>query len=60
MERGELVMEAVVCSVDGLQYVRQKAGAPPDQAAQLGERMAQMLIEGGARGILDEVKRFRG
>jgi hydroxymethylbilane synthase len=60
MERGELVMEAVVCSVDGLQYVRQKAGAPPDQAAQLGESMAQMLIEGGARGILDEVKRFRG
>jgi hydroxymethylbilane synthase len=60
MERSELVMEAVVCSVDGLQYVRQKAGAPPEQAAQLGERMAQMLIEGGARGILDEVKRFRG
>jgi hydroxymethylbilane synthase len=59
LERGELVMEAMVCSVDGLQYVRQKAGAPPDQAAQLGESMAQMLIEGGARAILDEVKRFR-
>ena len=28
IERGELVMEAVVCSVDGVQYVRQKiAGA---------------------------------
>jgi hydroxymethylbilane synthase len=59
LERGELVMEAMVCSVDGLQYVRQKAGAPLAQAAQLGERMAQMLIEGGARGVLDEVKRFR-
>jgi hydroxymethylbilane synthase len=60
LERGELVMEAVVCSVDGTQYVRQKASGPPDQAAQLGERMAQLLIEGGARDILDEVNRARG
>jgi len=60
MERGELVMEAVVCSVDGVQYVRQKASAPPDQAAQLGEQMAKLLIEGGARNILEEVNRSRG
>ena len=60
IERGELVMEAVVCSVDGAQYVRQRASAPPDQAAQLGKRMAQLLIEGGARTILDEVNRARG
>ena len=60
IERGELVMEAVVCSVDGLQYVRQKATAPPDQAARLGEHMARLLIDGGARNILDEVKGTRG
>jgi hydroxymethylbilane synthase len=60
IERGDLVMEAVVCSVDGLQYVRQKAGAPPDQATQLGEQMARLLIDGGARNILDEVKGTRG
>ena len=60
MERGELLMDAVVCSVDGTQYVRQRASAPPDQAAQLGEHMAGVLIEGGARGILDEVSRARG
>jgi hydroxymethylbilane synthase len=60
LERGELVMDAVVCSADGAQYVRQKASAPPDQAAQLGERMAQLLIENGARDILDEVQRARG
>jgi hydroxymethylbilane synthase len=60
MERGELVIEAVVCSVDGVQYVRQKATAPPGQAAQLGEHMAHLLIEGGARNILDEVKHSRG
>ncbi len=60
MERGEVVMEAVVCSVDGVQYIRQKASAPPEQAAELGQKMAQMLIEGGARNILDEVNRSRG
>jgi len=60
LERGELVMEAMVCSVDGVQYVRQKASAPPEKAAQLGQQMAQMLIDGGAREILDEVYRSRG
>lgn len=60
VERGELVMEAVVCSVDGVQYVRQKASAPPEQAVQLGEQMARLLIEGGASNILEEVKRSRG
>jgi hydroxymethylbilane synthase len=60
VERGELVMEAVVCSVDGSQYVREKATAPPDQAAQLGEHLARVLAEGGARTILEEVQRARG
>ena len=57
--RGELVMEAVVCSVDGVQYVRQKIAGAPSEAAELGQRMAQLLIEGGARTILDEVNRAR-
>jgi hydroxymethylbilane synthase len=60
MERSELVMEAVVCSVDGVQYVREKATASPDQAAQLGEHLARVLAEGGARTILEEVQRARG
>jgi hydroxymethylbilane synthase len=60
MERGELVMEAMVCSVDGVQYVRQKSMAPPSEAVELGQKMAQLLIDGGARTILDEVNRARG
>ncbi len=60
LERGELVMEAVVCSVDGTQYVREKASGPPEQAAQLGEQVARVLAEGGARNILEEVQRARG
>lgn len=59
IERGELVMEAVVCSVDGVQYVRHRTTSKPEQAAELGEHMAQLLVEGGARNILDEVNRAR-
>jgi hydroxymethylbilane synthase len=60
IERGELVLEACVCSVDGVQYVKQRATAPPDQAAQLGQHMASLLLEAGAQNILEEVSRQRG
>jgi len=60
IERGELVLEACVCSVDGLQYVKQRATAAPDKAAELGRHMATLLIEAGAQGILEEVSRQRG
>jgi hydroxymethylbilane synthase len=60
VERGELLLEACVCSVDGVQYVRQRATAPPEQAAQLGEHMARLLMEAGAQTILEEVGRQRG
>jgi hydroxymethylbilane synthase len=60
IERGELVMEACVCSVDGSQYVKQRAAAPSDQAAALGSHMARLLIEAGAQNILEEVSRQRG
>jgi hydroxymethylbilane synthase len=60
IERGQLVMDAVVCSIDGLQYVKQRATAPPDQAKELGATMAQLLIDAGAQAILEEVSRQRG
>jgi len=60
IERGELVMDACVCSVDAAQYVKQRAAGPPEQAAALGEHMARLLIEAGARSILEEVGRQRG
>jgi hydroxymethylbilane synthase len=60
IERGKLVLEACVCSVDGLQYVKQRATSTPDKAAELGGHMATLLIEAGAQGILEEVSRQRG
>ncbi len=60
IERGELVLEACVCSVDGSQYIKQRATAPAEQAAQLGEHVARALVEAGAQSILEEVSRQRG
>jgi hydroxymethylbilane synthase len=59
-ERGEFILEACVCSVDGSQYVRQRATAPPEQAAALGEHVARLLLESGAQSILEGVSRQRG
>ena len=60
MERDQMVMDACVCSVDGAQCIRQRATAPPNEAAALGERMANLLFEAGAQAILEEVGRTRG
>jgi hydroxymethylbilane synthase len=60
IERGELVLEACVCSVDGLQYVKQRATSAPEQAAELGGHMANLLMQAGAQSILEEVSRQRG
>jgi hydroxymethylbilane synthase len=59
-ERGEFVLEACVCSVDGSQYVRQRAAATPDQAAALGEHVARLLLECGAQSILEAVRGQHG
>jgi hydroxymethylbilane synthase len=60
MEGNELVLDACVCSIDGLQYVKQRATAPAEQARALGERMAHLLIDAGAQNILEDVSRQRG
>lgn len=60
IERGEMVLEACVTSVDGLQHVKQKLTGTPEQGAELGEKMARLLIDSGAQSILAEVGRQRG
>jgi hydroxymethylbilane synthase len=60
IEGNEMILDACVCSIDGLQYVKQRATAPPEQARALGERMAHLLIEAGAQNILEDVSRQRG
>jgi hydroxymethylbilane synthase len=60
IERGEMVIEACVTSADGLQFVKQCLTGAPEQSAELGERIARMLIAAGAQNILEEVGRQRG
>jgi hydroxymethylbilane synthase len=59
MERGELLVEACVCSVDGLRYIKERACGPAEEAAQIGERLAQQLLQAGAMEILEAVGRQR-
>jgi hydroxymethylbilane synthase len=60
VERGELILDAVVCSSDGSKHIRQRATSVPEQARELGTQVAQLLIDAGAREILEEVYRQRG
>jgi hydroxymethylbilane synthase len=60
IERGEMVLEACVTSVDGLQHVKQRLTGMPEQGVELGEKMARLLIDSGAQAILSEVGRQRG
>jgi len=57
IERGELVMDAVVCSPDGKQMLRQRSAAPPGEARDLGQKVAELLWSAGAGEILAQVSR---
>lgn len=59
LERGEFVMEACVCSVDGLRYIKERATGPVEEPAQLGEALARKLLDAGAMEILEAVGRQR-
>jgi len=60
MERGELVMEACVCSVDGRRYIKERASGAAEHAATLGETLARQLMDAGAMEILEAAGRQRG
>lgn len=60
MERGELVMEACVCSIDGLQYIKERNSGVAEQAVQIGTQLAQQLLNAGATEILQAVERLHG
>lgn len=60
IERGELVVDAVVCSPDGKKHIRQRIAGPPEQARELGHQVAQLLWNAGAGEILEQVSRARG
>lgn len=60
MERGQLVMDACVASIDGADYFRERDAAPREQAVELGHNLAQRLLQSGAGRILEQLGRRVG
>jgi hydroxymethylbilane synthase len=56
-ERGQLVMDACVVSLDGAEYVREGGTSALNEAVSLGQAVAKKLLEAGARQILEQVGR---
>jgi len=54
--KGEtLTLEGLVASVDGKQYVRHALSGPTDEAQQIGWKLAEELLNRGAKPILEEI-----
>ncbi len=52
---GTVTLTGLIASVDGREILREEMSAPADQAADLGTRLADVLLERGGRAILDAV-----
>lgn len=60
IERGELILDAVLCSPDGKEHIHKKDSADPQQARDLGQRVAEQLWNAGGGKILEQVSGQRG
>lgn len=56
MEQEVLELEAVILSVDGMRQVRQTISGAPTEAKQLGQTLAQDMLNAGGREILQELE----
>lgn len=54
---GELALEGLVASLDGKHLYRGKATAPVERARELGIRLAETLLAGGAGKALEGIRR---
>jgi porphobilinogen deaminase len=55
-----LALEAIICSVDGKQYLRDVERAQVksgEEAKRLGQQLGQRLLDSGAKAILDNIQR---
>jgi hydroxymethylbilane synthase len=57
LNAGGLVLDACVCSPDGVDYVRERLFGSPEDPKKLGRDMAQKLLQAGAGRILRLVGR---
>jgi hydroxymethylbilane synthase len=59
IEAGRLVLAGLVASPDGSQLVRDVASAPIEEAESIGQRLAEALLNKGARQILAAAARLK-
>lgn len=57
IEHGKFVLDAMVGSLDGKRIVRGSINGSPDEAGLLGVRLAEELLDRGAKEILDEIRK---
>ena len=50
-----LTLDGLVASLDGKRYIRQVISGPAGEAGSLGARLAEQLLESGAKPILQEI-----
>ena len=55
IEKGELLLNGLVASADGVTMIRTSQRGKPDDAWEIGTQAAEHLLEQGAQSILDEV-----
>src|SRR5262245_18534340 len=51
----KLILDALVADVEGRRLIRHQIGGPVQQAEELGAKLAEMLIEAGARELLPRI-----
>lgn len=56
---GNITIDAVICDVEGAQYVKRSVTAQIDQANEYAEKLAQELLDAGGREILDQIRSSR-
>lgn len=56
VENGTLSLEAVVGSLDGKKIIRRSISGAQDEANALGIKLAEQLLQAGARKILDSIR----
>jgi len=55
LEDGNLTVEALISDLDGKRFLQDQMTGPLEDAADLGRRLAEMLLERGGREILQEI-----
>lgn len=56
VDGGQLTLKGVVAGLDGQEVIRDQISGPVEQAAALGEKLAERLVEMGADRILKSVR----